>query len=330
MRPLGLLLLAVPACSPAQAPRPLIAMFTQDIERSPFEVLAASYVKWVEQAGARVVPIRRADTDAHVAAVMARVDGLLLPGGGGEVPQSARSAFSLALAANKRGVPMPVWGTCLGFEWLMEIASEDVQVLHRRIDAENISLPLQLRPEAEHSRMLGGAPAAHLRAALSSHALTLNNHQLGVTPDAFESHPQLGRFFDVLSTSVDRRGLSFVSTAEARGLPIFATQWHPEKAQFEWGWAGGYPYEAIDHSQDAVAVSQHLANVFVSHARVAAALADVRGREPPPDDSWSALVWQFPVVGSYSPAFVQTYLVGSQPAHATSAGASEERDDTQR
>ena len=33
----------------------------------------------------------------------------------------------------------------------------------------------------------------------------------------------------------DRKGKSFVSTMEAKTVPVYATQWHPEKNAFEWG-----------------------------------------------------------------------------------------------
>ena len=57
---------------------------------------------------------------------------------------------------------------------------------------------------------------------------------------------------------------------EARGVPIWATQFHPEKNIFEQGFVlpTGYPYEAIHHSRAAVAVSQYLANFFVDQTRL--------------------------------------------------------------
>ena len=49
---------------------------------------------------------------------------------------------------------------------------------------------------------------------------------------ACAANPYLPKLFDVLSTNKDRNNLVFISTVEAKGgLPIFATQWHPEKPQ---------------------------------------------------------------------------------------------------
>ncbi|GJM89080.1 hypothetical protein PR202_ga05678 [Eleusine coracana subsp. coracana] len=53
----------------------------------------------------------------------------------------------------------------------------------------------------------------------------------------------------------------YVSTVEAYKYPITCTQWHPEKAIFEWR------KPMIPHSEDAVQVTQHFANHFISQAR---------------------------------------------------------------
>jgi hypothetical protein len=47
--------------------------------------------------------------------------------------------------------------------------------------------------------------------------------------------------------------------------PIYGTQFHPEKAIYEWFMPGNIP-----HSRNAIALAQHLANFFVSKARCSA------------------------------------------------------------
>merc|ERR1711879_233907 len=96
--------------------------------------------------------------------------------------------------------------------------------------------------------------------------ITENSHHSGVKPTVYEAG-KLKDFFQVLSTNVDSRGRPFVSTVEARHYPISATQWHPEKNNFEWGKIGKLGYEAIPHSPEAVLLSQYMANDFVSRAR---------------------------------------------------------------
>merc|ERR1712007_208983 len=103
--------------------------------------------------------------------------------------------------------------------------------------------------------------------ALQTQNLTANFHHDGVTLDAFHENKKLSEFFSLVSTSRLGNGDVFVSTMEAKNYPIVGIQWHPEKANFEWRKGAKRGYDIINHSFEAVAVSQHVANVFVNFAR---------------------------------------------------------------
>jgi hypothetical protein len=51
---------------------------------------------------------------------------------------------------------------------------------------------------------------------------------------SWQGSASLKSFFQLLSTNVDRKGKAFVSSVEAFNFPIYATQWHPERPQFDW------------------------------------------------------------------------------------------------
>lgn len=53
--------------------------------------------------------------------------------------------------------------------------------------------------------------------------------QLEISPQAYLENPKLSNFFKVLSLSLDKSGVAYVSTMEARKYPIIAIQWHPGK-----------------------------------------------------------------------------------------------------
>lgn len=290
---------------------PIIALLTQPLHQTGYYV-PASYVKWIEMAGGRVVPLSYHATDAEVDALQSQVNGVLLPGGGGDVPPAARRVWTNAIAAAKAGDHFPVWGTCDGFEWLMQVASGDDGILSQGFDAENASLPLILEKGASESALLSEAAAFPVQGArgltvldaLAKLNLTMNNHVQGVSPAAFAASAPLTQAFSVLATNVDRAGKPFVSMVEGRrGLPIWATQFHPEKNIFEQGVSlpGGTPYEAIHHSRAAVAVSQYMANFFVDQAR----LSTRRFRDA--QSEWDALIYHAQTTTHDAPAFVQTY-----------------------
>ncbi|PPD79031.1 hypothetical protein GOBAR_DD24036 [Gossypium barbadense] len=85
--------------------------------------------------------------------------------------------------------------------------------------------------------------------------------QCGISPEKLQNTPNLSRFFKILTTSTDKNNKVYVSTAQAHGYPVTAFQWHPEKNAFEWG------LSMIPHSDDAIEVTQHVANFFIREAR---------------------------------------------------------------
>ena len=65
--------------------------------------------------------------------------------------------------------------------------------------------------------------------------------------------------FKILSTNFDDKGTEYVSTIEHVMYPVYGTQWHPEKAAYEWK----YP-SSIPHSLEAVLLEHHTTGVFVA------------------------------------------------------------------
>ena len=74
---------------------------------------------------------------------------VLFPGGGEDFSKSdygriTRILFNLAVKANDAGDIFPLWGTCLGFQFLSILgAGDDLSVLSH-VDGENYSVPLNL------------------------------------------------------------------------------------------------------------------------------------------------------------------------------------------
>lgn len=89
----------------------------------------------------------------------------------------------------------------------------------------------------------------------------MQNHHYGISPEKFEDNAELCSFFKILTTSTDEDNKVYVSTVQAKNYPVAATQWHPEKNAFEWG------FKRIPHSEDAIQVTQNVANYFVSESR---------------------------------------------------------------
>lgn len=287
--------------SAAAARGPIIGVFAQPISQHG-EYIAASYVKWVESAGGRVVPIPYSAPKAYLKQLLPQLNGLLFPGGGAVVNDRAEYLYQLALELNDQGVYFPVWGTCLGFEWLVQLTSEDHASLNHGLDSMNITLPLNFTTAAPSSRLFSAA-SPEVYATLAEKPVTMNNHGQGITPERFATYAKLSDFYTVLATNFDRRGVEFISAFESSKYPVYGVQFHPEKNAYEFGeYADGSPYEVIDHSPEAITAGQFFATFFISEARKNDQhFADPRAER-------RALIYNYQTSTVTDPGFVQSYL----------------------
>jgi gamma-glutamyl hydrolase len=251
--------------------RPVLGVVTEPSTDEPNRTsyIAASYVKYLEAAGARVVPVRYDASTAELDTLMKGLNGLLYPGGGASLDLSseffkkASYLFNAAIKLNDNGVYFPVWGTCLGFQFVNIMgAGQDESVLTGPFDSEDLPLPLNFTAAAKGSYILSTVDT-DLYAAMGRDSITQNEHQFGVTPEAYSSHPKLAAFFSVLATNKDRKGKEFVSLVEGKKYPVYASQFHPEKNNFEWT----QETNPIPHTLMAVRMSQFFADFLVNEAR---------------------------------------------------------------
>ena len=201
--------------------RPIIAVLGQDAppdyDRS---YIAASYVKYLESSGARVVPVPSHMSDEEVEEIFHGVNGVLLPGGGVKWNVSgyykhAKYFFGKAIEANKNGDYFPMWGTCLGFETLNIIAAGNNTGDMSKFSASDISLPLNYTDAAPTSRMFSGMPQ-DLYKAVGSEPITYNHHNFGISPDTYVKEKRLSNFFKILSLNNGKDGKTFISSIEGK------------------------------------------------------------------------------------------------------------------
>lgn len=230
--------------------------------------IAASYVKWLEAGGARSIPIPYDADSALLDDLLDQVNAVLLPGGAAAYSDSVTLLLDKVVASNKAGNYLPVWGTCLGFEFLVQYAAAagPDNILQSGFDAENVSLSLeQVQPVS-----LYADPDTYF--TVTQRNVTMNNHQNGITPERFQSDKALSAVWRITSINYDKAGRPFVSTIEPvdnETFPFYGVQYHPEKNAFEYATYPGtnIPYEAIDHSAPGIRFSMYTAEFFVDLAR---------------------------------------------------------------
>jgi gamma-glutamyl hydrolase len=223
--------------------RPIIGVFTQPTSSKEGDCggnclyIAASYVKYIESAGGRVVPINYYASNDELDSIFSSINGLFFTGGSSSFPKQAQYMYDKVIEANKAGDFFPLWGTCMGFQWLMIAQSRNSGILDPKdgsqMDSYNISMPLDMTATAKSSRMFADAVNNGIYSILENDDVTMNNHHYGIYPSTFAATDKLKSFFNVLSTNVDREGVEFISTVEGYEYPVYGSQWHPEKNNFE-------------------------------------------------------------------------------------------------
>jgi len=243
---------------------------SKDEEYSAF--LHAQYVKFLETAGAIVIPIHFNNTYEETEYIMDHINGVLFTGGalsfvnpdtGIPIPytQTAMHIYEKAMALNNRGVNFPIWGTCMGFQMLMYLryGKEDILGL---TDASHTSDPLILKYDFKNQTKLFSEFPDDIIEAVQTEPLTANFHNVGVHLDKFlDPHSNLTNYYNLLATSTDRKGLEYVASVEAIDYPFFATQFHPEVTEFT------YSYNFTNHSDNAREFWYLLSTTFVGEAR---------------------------------------------------------------
>ncbi|CAG0889680.1 unnamed protein product [Cyprideis torosa] len=299
--------------------RPVIGILAQEIPGSLEDMeeainktsyIAASYVKYLEAAGARVVPVLDGMPDEYYQWMVQNTNGILFPGGSANITsvsaygRAGRVIYDLATLSHQNGNPFPIWGTCLGFELLVFLASglSITNGFLTSCDSSNVAYPLEFTEDFRESSLWRELPP-ELETDLRTQNLTSNFHIKCYTKEAL-AEQSLDEFFHITSLNHDEAGKEFVSSLEAREFPFFGVQFHPEKPSFEWDIQ---KMTGIPHTKEAVEVGQFLSNVFVEHARIASPNRF-------PESHSSLLIYNFPVtyIGDVSSSFEQAYFFSNR------------------
>nr|XP_028592688.1 gamma-glutamyl hydrolase [Podarcis muralis] len=284
--------------------RPIIGILAQETDFKSFQkygssYIGASYVKFIESAGARVVPIRLNRSDEEYDKIFSSINGILYPGGSvsletSEFARVAKIFYNKALEANDRGDYFPVWGTCLGHQLLSVLTcGEDLLTW---TNTDGFALPLNFTPDAKNSGIFQDFPADLLQ-QMASEPLTSNFHFWSLSVQNFTNNEKLRNFYKILTTNV-HNNVDFISTMEAHRYPVYGVQWHPEKNPYEWKNSTGIP-----HSKAAVKVTYYIADFLVSEARKS------NHRFPNKSEETNALIYNFnPVFTGPFSSFDQAYF----------------------
>jgi len=112
-----------------------------------------AYVRFIEGAGARVVPIKWDDSDEKIKETMSKINGVLMPGGGGNYIRAGKVVFDEAKRMNEMGQYFPIWATCLGLERIISYTAADPLKSLEHYGSYHRSLPLEFVVDPLETKM---------------------------------------------------------------------------------------------------------------------------------------------------------------------------------
>ncbi len=226
-------------------------------------VIPSSYVKWLQSAGAQVVVIPHFWEAERIESLVSKLSGVLFTGGDyGDENWNRTTAwiFHEAIRRNSTQDKLALWGTCLGFERIMQVASGDEFNAVVKAPLVDASASIEWLPKrTEFGSFMGEKQIAKF----TDHEIAYNYHEWGVTPESWAEHASvLDPLFQVLGYQ-HTDNVTFVAMIEGKdSLPVWGVQFHPEKALFEWSPQLHYP-----HTETAIVANRKIADFFVSKVR---------------------------------------------------------------
>jgi gamma-glutamyl hydrolase len=232
------------------------------------------YSQYLNAAGAVAVPISFKLSEPNIRSLMSKLNGVLFTGGSLDFVyydektkkhdltpygKAGKIIFDIAKEMNDNKVYFPLWGTCLGFQLLAFLASEDPYVPKNGCDCKNYNAPLYFTEDGYNSQMFAGFSKDELE-EFRNEPMTYYYINWYVDYLDFLNHTKLHDFFKVLAHSPSKNGTHmFVAAMEGRKYPFFGSQFHPELKQ--------YSTANRTAGKDCARLAQKFADFFVNEAR---------------------------------------------------------------
>ena len=262
---------------------PIIGILTLPMTYGKYDhahsYLAQSYVKWIEMCGGRVVPIQY-DLEAPVLlSLLSQCNGFLMTGGQvdnhmisreyHDFMTAVKTSFNYIRGENLRGNYYPIFAICLGFQILGMLSKDPnmTSITQRYENHTGISYTYARNYTARNIFQKGNFRLSKIftkkeKEWQAKNPSVVENHGLGFFPhtDYMKTYKKQ---WDIVSLAPEKhpKKRKYINMFEFKHYPFYGTQFHPEKAIFEWRGKG------ISHEYRVRNISTKLGDFFIDECR---------------------------------------------------------------
>lgn len=254
--------------------KPIIAMYANcepDNDTSGTKsAVTNTYVRWLQEWGAEVMVIQPWHTIEQIDTILSKINGVVFQGGSREFrptenwEKSAKHIIQHSINLHKKKEVFPIIGICLGFQLFHQLISEaeKEEDIFERCDNSKVLSRLIFTEKTENARLFS-LFSKEEKKLLSDYDSTSYFHTFSVTNTTFNKFAPLSQYIDITSLGLDKQKKEFINSIEGKdGLPIYGTQFHPEKTAYDRAETFIMP-----HTIEGRKVSQLIGFFFVSEAR---------------------------------------------------------------
>ena len=241
--------------------KPIIAILSIPHKKFRNSVISTDIVRFIEEGGARVLPIHYRTSWETVQTILSHINGVVFQGGGPKNwPQSEVTIhfnlqwkiFKWVLEENQKGRYFPILGICLGYQRLFQFvslmesgqnnfqakSSDEVYNIRnqhfgvQKVDSEYHAANLEL---LTNNSVLFNSTYELIKSYSinDTKKLFFLNNKLGLTEHSIKNPEVFKKNWKLIAKTEDYNGTWFAAAIEHKKYPFFGLQLHPEKIQFD-------------------------------------------------------------------------------------------------
>ena len=242
--------------------------------------MASSYVKWLESAGALIVPLPYDLPKPILNGFLKQINGILLIGGGIDnkathdneqfivFEDTINFILNYTTYQNKIGNYYPIWATCMSFEITPILELNNNKILLKQDDISKYVIKDGFY--GSDTLQWTNSPSK-LKSLFSKKEISDMNKYYSVFyahslsfPVNSEFTRKLKKIANIVATGYSKKKkIKYISIYELKNLPIYGVQFHPEKPPFEYENDG----LRVPKSDIAITLSSRMAKFFVGECK---------------------------------------------------------------